>query len=54
VQALDDLARARAGYGDYPAAQADRDQADTHYEAMALPEEDRAYRRRPSWPGSAS
>ena len=53
VQALDDLARARASYGDYPAAQAARDQADKHYEAMALPEEDRAYRRRPSWPGSA-
>jgi len=53
VQALDDLARARAGYGDYPAAQAARDLADTQYEAMALPEEDRAYRRRPSWPGSA-
>jgi tetratricopeptide (TPR) repeat protein len=53
VQALDDLARARAGYGDYPAAQAARDQADKHYEAMALPEEDRAYRHRPSWPGSA-
>lgn len=53
VQALDDLARARASYGDYPAAQAARDQADQHYEAMALPEEDRAYRHRPSWPGSA-
>ena len=53
VQALDDLARARASYGDYPAAQAARDQADKHYEAMALPEEDRVYRHRPSWPGSA-
>jgi len=53
VQALDDLARARASYGDYPAAQAARDQADQHYEAMALPEEDRVYRHRPSWPGSA-
>jgi DNA-binding SARP family transcriptional activator/tetratricopeptide (TPR) repeat protein len=49
VLALDELARARAGYGDYPAAQAARDLADQHYEAIALPEEDRAYRRRPSW-----
>ncbi|HEV8222832.1 MAG TPA: BTAD domain-containing putative transcriptional regulator [Streptosporangiaceae bacterium] len=54
VLALDDLARARASYGDYPAAQAARDQADQQYEAMDLPEEDRAYRHRPSWPGSAS
>ena len=53
VLALDELARARAGYGDYPAAQAARNLADQHYEAMALPEEDRACRRRPSWPGSA-
>jgi len=53
VLALDELARARASYGDYPAAQAARDQADQHYEAMDLPEEDRAYRHRPSWPGSA-
>jgi tetratricopeptide (TPR) repeat protein len=53
VQALDDLARARASYGDYPAAQAARDQADLVYEAMELPEEDRACRHRPSWPESA-
>jgi tetratricopeptide (TPR) repeat protein len=53
VQALDDLARTRASYGDYPAAQEARDQADQQYEAMALPEEDRAYRHRPRLPGSA-
>lgn len=51
VQALDELARARAEHGDDRAAREARDQADLLYGEMALPEEDRRYRNRPSLPG---
>jgi tetratricopeptide (TPR) repeat protein len=53
VQALDELARARAAHEKYQDARAARDQADLLYEEMALPEEDRRYRNRPSLPEDA-